>query len=75
MEILNNNEEITLTKEDYNNEPVYYCSSCLSLLIRELDNNICFCDECGDTDIKTSHIEEWEKLYIEKYGKPLINLK
>lgn len=27
-----------------------------------------YCDDCGSTDIATSHIEEWEKLYINKYG-------
>jgi hypothetical protein len=31
------------------------------------------CDECGSTDIRQASIEEWEKLYREKYNKSFIN--
>jgi len=69
-------EKIDLAKiDDYNNEPVYYCKECLSLRIMEFTNNISFCDRCGSTDIDTCHIDEWKKLYREKYGRDYIKTK
>lgn len=32
-----------------------------------------FCDECGSTDIVSSHIEEWRKKYKERYGFDYLN--
>lgn len=55
------------TTEDYNNEPVYYCKQCLSLRIKVV-GGYDFCDECGSTNIETTHIENWEKLYEERNG-------
>lgn len=34
----------------YNEEPVYYCSRCLSLAIMESEGTL-YCDKCGNTDI------------------------
>lgn len=56
-----------LTREDYNNEPVYYCAHCLSLKIKTVAG-FDFCDECGGTDIKACHINEWNKMYKDKHG-------
>ena len=56
------------TKEEYNNSPVLYCVQCLSLRVRQSDN-IDYCDECGGTEIEEIHIQEWEKMYEQKYGK------
>lgn len=61
-----------LNKEDYNNEPVFYCSECLSLKIREIDGTD-FCDDCGSTDIKEADIHEWEEMYAKKYGENYLN--
>lgn len=58
-----------LHKEDYNAEPVVYCKNCLSLKIMVLDN-IDYCDKCGCTDLGTTDIASWEKMYEKKYGKP-----
>lgn len=58
-----------LHKEDYNAEPVVYCKNCLSLRIMTLDN-MDYCDECGCTDLDTTDIASWEKIYEKKYGKP-----
>ena len=57
-------------KQNYNEEPVFYCKSCLSLKIRSVPNmeDSEFCDECSSTDIGQCSIEEWEKMYIERYG-------
>ena len=49
-----------MDKNEYNNEPVYYCSRCLSLRIREFDTDDLYCDECGNTHIESTNIENWE---------------
>lgn len=58
------------SKEQYNNEPVFYCTDCLSLKIRTVaeGSDLDFCDECGATNIAQTSIEEWEKMYKERYG-------
>lgn len=59
-----NNEE-----NDYDNEPVKYCSRCYSLKIgyeSVVDAECCM--ECGCSDILESPIEEWEKLFERRYG-------
>lgn len=62
-----------LSKEDYNNEPVYYCSECLSLKIRDIDGTD-YCDKCGSTNISQTHIQEWEQMYNKKYNGNYLNL-
>lgn len=66
----NSNQEQQLSKEQYNDEPVFYCGNCLSLRIKTVlvDSDLDFCDECGSTNIAQAHIEEWRKLYKERYG-------
>lgn len=61
-------------KEDYNDEPVYYCKRCLSLNIQQMPmlENMSCCGDCGTVDIGTASIEEWEKLYEKKYGKKFL---
>lgn len=71
MQVLQAQQE---EKQDYNEEPVYYCSCCLSLAIRTVET-LDYCDSCGNTNIQQLSIEEWEKLYKEKYGKSFINKK
>lgn len=56
----------------YNKEPVLYCTSCLSLKIMGVDD-MDYCDDCGSTDVVSSSIEEWENLYIQRYGKKFID--
>lgn len=59
-----------IDKSEYNNEPVYYCKHCLSLKIRNVPmiEDSDYCDECGSTNIGQCSIEEWEKMYKERYG-------
>lgn len=57
-----------MTKKEYNEEPVLYCERCLSLRIRNINDEIDFCDNCGSADILETDIGTWEKLYFEKYG-------
>lgn len=63
-----------LHNEDYNEEPVVYCRHCLSLKVMALNDNMDYCDICGCTDIDSTDIVSWEKMYEEKYGKPF-NIK
>ena len=60
-----------LTIEDYNDEPVHYCKQCLSLKIK-IVGGVDFCDDCGSTNITTAHIDEWDKLYQERYGETFL---
>lgn len=52
-----------MNKEEYNNEPVYYCKRCHSLNITILSDDFDCCEDCGSTDIDSCHIEEWIKKY------------
>ena len=66
-----------MDKESYDDEPVYYCKRCLSLNIRQIPmmENQDYCEDCGTVDIGTANIEEWKKMYREKYGRDLIEKK
>ena len=55
--------------EEFNKEPVFYCTKCLSLKIKSLNEDIDYCDDCGSTDIETTDIYTWEKMYKERFGK------
>ena len=59
-----------------NEEPVYYCKSCLSLKIKQVtvdnQNFTNYCDKCGSTNVGCCDIEEWEKLYNNKYNKEIV---
>jgi len=54
-------------KVDYNAEPVVYCHHCLSLAIRSADGTD-YCTKCGGTEMDSSSIFAWEKLYGQRYG-------
>ena len=57
-------------KEEYNKEPVYYCKKCLSLKIgyvAVLDGSE-YCEDCNSTNIGKAPIEEWDKMFFNKYG-------
>lgn len=59
-----------MSKTEYNQEPVFYCKDCLSLKIRDVEHidSSEYCDDCGSTDIGTASIEEWDAMYVAKYG-------
>jgi hypothetical protein len=57
--------------KEYNDEPVFYCKSCLSLKIKTVASGalgLDYCDDCGSTDVETTDIESWRQLYRERYG-------
>lgn len=66
---------VTMTKEEYNEEPLFYCTRCMSLyIISENDGKDLYCASCGRKhshpkyiDIITN-IHKWTKLYIERKG-------
>lgn len=59
--------------EEYDSEPVVYCSKCYSLKIKHEDLiDADYCMECGCSDVLTSSIEEWERLYENRYGSPYV---
>lgn len=58
---------------DYDSEPVTYCSRCYSLKIKyeeTIDSDCCM--DCGCSDVKESPIEVWEALYEKRYGHKYI---
>lgn len=63
-------------KIDYNSEPVEFCKHCLSLRVLESGIvGLCYCGECGSTDILTTTIDKWEVLYKRRYGKRFLDKK
>lgn len=64
-----------MKKKEYEDDPVYYCKRCLSLKIRQMPilENQDYCDECGSTEIETTQIETWCKMYKEKYGHDFVS--
>lgn len=69
MQVLKSTEKDTLTIDDYNSIPVYFCRNCLSLKIRVMGEYSEYCDDCGSTEIETTDIESWREMYKNKYGK------
>ena len=62
-----------MTKEEYNQIPVFYCRKCLSLKIRNVEriDNSEYCDDCGSTDIAQASVDEWDAMYVARYGHHL----
>lgn len=67
-------------KDNYNNVPVSYCKTCLSLAIKDVSlssenphqNTIGYCTSCSNVDLGVAHIDEWEALYEDKYKKKFL---
>ena len=66
---------MSYSKEEYNAEPVHYCTNCLALNIKELNNvkSMYVCGECGNVNIEETNITEWMDLYEKEYGKPFLS--
>lgn len=55
----------------YNEVPIHYCKSCLSLAIQIIgkpEDGDSLCVECNRTDIGQTDIFTWREMYKEKYG-------
>lgn len=62
-----------VTYNDYDSEPVRYCSRCYSLKVKyeeEMDSE--YCADCGCSDISESSFDEWEKKYEKRYRKKFV---
>ena len=59
-----------MVKDSYDDEPVYYCKRCLSLNILQIPmvTDQSYCGDCGTVDVAKASFEEWDELYVEKYG-------
>ena len=59
---------------NYNDEPVWYCTKCLSLnIVTNEDHTDLYCADCGrkrtkPQDIDFTSIYKWMKLYEKAYG-------
>lgn len=54
---------------DYDSEPIAFCEKCLSPKIKHEDIvNADYCADCGCFDIKEAKVEDWERMYEQKYG-------
>lgn len=72
------------SKMDSNNEPITYCKNCLSIHIKTVNfpdsesgekRDVDYCVSCGNTELETAHISEWEDLYEERYGERFLTKK
>lgn len=61
-------------QEEYNNEPVFYCNSCLSLNIQSVEE-LDYCVDCGGTVIEQDHIDYWNEKYKSRYGEEFLKIK
>lgn len=60
-------------RPNYDGEPVEYCSRCYSLKIKHEDAiDADVCAECGCTEIASTDIDTWEKLYEKRYGRKYV---
>lgn len=60
-----------MTKNEYDEIPVFFCNDCLSLAVLRIDRYN-YCKHCGSTDIGVTMIDDWEKRYKQKYGKKFL---
>lgn len=80
-------EDMITKKDNYNNVPVTYCKTCLSLHLKEVEfegkkdlltgenKKVTYCVPCGNTELESTHITEWEDFYKEKYGESFLEKK
>lgn len=59
------------SKDNYEDEPVWYCRECLSLTVMNAGGRD-YCRDCGSTDIAWAPLDRWEWLYRNKYGMTLL---
>ena len=79
-EIINDFKKLNMitSKSEYNNEPIDYCKTCLSIKIKtvefkDTDQEVDYCIDCSNTELETAHVSIWADLYEEKYGETFLN--
>ena len=79
-EIINDLKKLNMLteKDHHNNEPITFCKTCLSIMIKTVkfpktetgeNRDVDYCVDCSNTDMAEAHISEWEDLYEERYGE------
>ena len=64
------------TMDEYNNEPMHFCKTCLSANIRELSSsNLFVCGECGNSKLDEAKVNDWIEMYTKEYGKPFLSIE
>lgn len=64
------NKVINKNIKIYDEEPVSYCTACLSLKIKRLEKtNTYYCGNCGNTNLDTTSINNWQNKYKKRYGE------
>lgn len=64
-----------MDKNDYDDEPVYYCTQCLSLNIRSVPEmpGHYYCGECGASDeTGETDIDTWKEMYRKMHGRDFV---
>lgn len=73
---------LKMRTENPDNEPVTFCTNCLSLHVKTVefepgpggeDRNVDYCVSCGNTDMDKTDIYSWGLMYEEKYGEKFFN--
>ncbi len=49
-------------RNEYDDEPVYYCKRCLSLRIMTMKGCGDYCDRCGGVCVGTASIQDYERM-------------
>lgn len=62
-----------MMENDYDNMPVSYCKRCLSLKILNIKPDGCYCEQCGNTDIGETSIQQWQEMYKATYGESFLD--
>lgn len=59
-----------MTKEEYNEIPVYYCTKCMSLNIVKDKKYVMYCQDCGagPKHLDVTFIDKYEKLFKKRMG-------
>jgi hypothetical protein len=85
-EVINDLKKLNMitSKEGYENDPVTYCKTCMSIHIKTIDfekgpegeeRHVDYCVPCGNTDLGSVFLTEWEEMYAEKYGEKFLTKK
>ena len=67
-------EEAVEKKNKYNDIPVLYCTDCLSLRVLGV-GEVNYCEKCGSTNVESTDIFSWEKMYAARYAGSYLNMK
>lgn len=63
-------------KREEEEEPITYCARCYSIKIKYEDSvGVDCCGDCGCTDFRTIGFDEWENMYVRRYGHKYLEVE